>query len=41
MAITRSAPIIRALAIENRPTGPAPNTTTTSPSTMSPSCAPK
>lgn len=41
MTITRPAPISHADLAANSPTGPAPNTTTTSPSTMPPSWAPK
>ena len=41
MTITRPAPISQADLAANSPTGPAPKTTTTSPSTMSPSWAPK
>jgi hypothetical protein len=40
MAITRSAPSIRALAIANWPTGPAPQTAITSPRLMSHISAP-
>ena len=39
--MTRPAPISQADLAANRPTGPEPYTTTTSPSTMSPSWAPK
>ena len=39
--MTRPAPISQADFAANSPTGPAPKTTTTSPSTMSPSWAPK
>jgi hypothetical protein len=41
MTMTRPAPISQADLAATSPTGPAPNTMTTSPSTMSPSCAPK
>lgn len=39
--MTRPAPMSQADLAANRPTGPAPNTTTTSPCAMSASCAPK
>ena len=39
--MTRPAPISQADLAANSPTGPAPKTTTVSPSTMSPSWAPK
>jgi hypothetical protein len=39
--MTRSAPIITALAIANWPTGPAPKTAITSPPSMSHRSAPK
>src|SRR3954469_25487147 len=41
MTMTRPAPINQADFAATSPTGPAPKTTTTSPSTMSPSWAPK
>ena len=40
MAITLAAPSTRALSIANWPTGPAPQTATTSPSWMSHISAP-
>jgi hypothetical protein len=40
MAITMAAPSTRALSIANWPTGPAPQTATTSPSSMSHISAP-